>query len=331
MPTLTNSLLAVRPLGRFTVDGNPAYKRALERAKAAAQSHSNTEDHQFESADDWVSKLQHRVLSLYSNQQKAFEHRRLVQRLFRACERGHADDARQILTEDVDAMHGKDIAGLATLVIAAINGSADVMQVLVDFGAFMEHTDEHGNTPFVLASHQGGFRICRILHAAGCHVDAQNGVRKGALHYAVLAGRLRYAELLLNVCKCSPSVTDVFGMSPLLCAVETGKEAIVRLLLKHGASPDERNGASLTCLMISSINREPRIAQALIDHGAGVDALDGRGETVLMMAAQRGQTEFLDMLLRAGANKDLTTRQGETALDLAVLLRKKRAERVLRR
>ena len=321
-----------RPLGGYKgVDSNPAIKRALERAKESAEFGTPLEDRQFQNASDWCAKLQHRVLSLYTDKQRQFDLVRLTNRLFRACLLEHPEDAREILETDLDTLHRKDIAGLCALVLAAINGSADVMDVLVQYGANTEHTDEEGNTAFVLAGQQGAIRMCKTLDQGGANVNAQNNVKKCALHYAVLANNARYVDFLFDKCNgVNPSLKDVFGMTPLLMATETGKLEIVQLLLKHGASPNETNSSGMTCLMLSSINDHVGVAEVLIDHGANVNSLDNRGESVLMFAAQRGQTDMLRILLAAGADQSIRTKQGETALDLAILLRRKRAERILR-
>ena len=74
-----------RPIGRPTPFQQKYIDKALKKAKFSAQLDTAEADKQFENANDWCTKLQHRVLALYSDKQKRFERNRLVQRLYRAC------------------------------------------------------------------------------------------------------------------------------------------------------------------------------------------------------------------------------------------------------
>ena len=68
----------------------------------------------------------------------------------------------------------KNFTGLACLIVAAENGSADVMQVLVDHNANLDERDANQNTSLHLAVQQGAFRISYILINGGIDVNATN-------------------------------------------------------------------------------------------------------------------------------------------------------------
>ncbi len=88
---------------------------------------------------------------------------------------------------------------------------------------------------------------------------------------------------------------------------------IVALLLKAGASPDERDSSGQTALF--SAGSEEATARPLISlllaSGAAVDARDDRGETALMNKAFI--PEVVNALLAGGADPTLTDKQGEDA------------------
>ena len=163
-----------RPIGRPTPFQQKYINKALKKAKFSAQLDTAEADRQFENANDWCTKLQRRVLALYSDKQKRFERNRLVQRLYRACTKGNAHEVRELLLEDQVILEMKNFTGLACLIVAAENGSADVMQVLVDHNANLDERDANQNTSLHLAVQQGAFRISYILINGGIDVNATN-------------------------------------------------------------------------------------------------------------------------------------------------------------
>ena len=76
--------------------------------------------------------------------------------------------------------------------------------------------------------------------------------------------------------------------TPLLHAVGHGHEAIVRLLLDHGAAVNRSgvHGESITPLHKVAFEGHDRIAQLLLDKGANKDAKDDKGKTPATLARE---------------------------------------------
>ena len=91
----------------------------------------------------------------------------------------------------------KNFTGLACLIVAAENGSADVMQILVNHNANLNERDHNGNTSLHLACQQSAFRISYILINGGINVNATNTHGKTVLHYSVLSQQHKYVQMLL--------------------------------------------------------------------------------------------------------------------------------------
>jgi len=89
---------------------------------------------------------------------------------------------------------------------------------------------------------------------------------------------------------------------------------IVRLLLKAGASPNEKDSRGQTALFSVGLQGSAveRLVSLLIASGAAIDARDNNGETPLMSHAFI--LEAVRALLAAGADPTLSDERGNTAL-----------------
>lgn len=97
---------------------------------------------------------------------------------------------------------------------------------------------------------------------------------------------------------------------------------IAALLLKAGASVNERNAGGWTPLMLAAAAGQEGISQLLVQNGADINARGFGGEqtegiTALMTAAMHGHLPIVNFLLEKGANVHFRSRSGFTALLLA--------------
>jgi general secretion pathway protein A len=114
----------------------------------------------------------------------------------------------------------------------------------------------------------------------------------------------------------APSVTTKAspGAVALLDNAEVGNLAEVQALLAAGVSPEARDGAGMTPLMLAVVHDHGAVAEQLLAGGADVNASDDGGVTALMLAASNGRAALLQRLVARGANVDARTRAGWTAL-----------------
>lgn len=76
---------------------------------------------------------------------------------------------------------------------------------------------------------------------------------------------------------------------------------IVRLFLKAGMSPDEKQG-EMTALLEAARRGNKEAALALIEAGADFNSKDSYGVTALMFAAISGSAEIMQRLIEKGAD-----------------------------
>ena len=81
-----------------------------------------------------------------------------------------------------------------------------------------------------------------------------------------------------------------------------GQLAMVRELLKRGASVDLQNSVGITALMLAAIHGHLSILLVLLQHSADPDLQDSAGYSALMLAAYGGHEACVQALLRAAAS-----------------------------
>jgi hypothetical protein len=115
----------------------------------------------------------------------------------------------------------------------------------------------------------------------------------------------------------SPEARDPAGFTPLMLAVIHGHPAIVDALIAGGARVNVQNGTGLTPLMMAAINNHSAILRTLIDRGADLNARTHAGWTALTYGAWRGHAHIVRVLLARGADPNVTDREGWTILQYA--------------
>jgi len=114
-------------------------------------------------------------------------------------------------------------------------------------------------TPFLLVCKKGNLALVQKFHSLGVsNPHPRFSFAQSALHYACYLNNYELAEFVLNQCRCNPNWGETSGRgTPLHAAcvhIEESTDALVTLLLDHGASLDTRNGFSATPLHIAARN-----------------------------------------------------------------------------
>ncbi|MCE5229417.1 ankyrin repeat domain-containing protein [bacterium] len=108
------------------------------------------------------------------------------------------------------------------------------------------------------------------------------------------------------------------GPTPLYDAVCEDSDAMVALLLKHGARAEVRSretGANL--LHLTAMDGQTNIARRLIEAGADVNCANQFGVTPLHLAASNGHNAMIELLAKSGANVNARSSKGVTPLEVA--------------
>uniref|UniRef100_H2YLD4 Uncharacterized protein n=1 Tax=Ciona savignyi TaxID=51511 RepID=H2YLD4_CIOSA len=203
------------------------------------------------------------------------------------------------------------------LTLACAGGHEDLVQLLINRGANIEHRDKKGFTPLILAATAGHVGAVQILLEANADIEAQSERTKDTpLSLACSGGRLEVVELLLER-TANKEHRNVSDYTPLSLAASGGYVNIIKLLLNHGAEINSRTGSKLgiSPLMLAAMNGHTQAVQMLLDMGADINAqIETNRNTALTLACFQGRHEVVSLLVDRKANVEHRAKTGLTPL-----------------
>ena len=154
-----------------------------------------------------------------------------------------------------------DSQGNPMLVLAIKDRSYQVIDVLlVAKGMDVDLSNKQGETPLMLASINGDLPLVRTLVLKNkAQIDH---ISWTPLHYACAKGHLDIAQFLIANGALVDSLS-LGGTTPLMMAVQSGNELLVKFLLDKGANLQLRNTEGISAIDIADIYGKPAISEGL--------------------------------------------------------------------
>ena len=90
----------------------------------------------------------------------------------------------------------RDLIDQTPLIIAAFNGCTDIVKMLLDAGANIEHKNDQGENALISAAQEGNINVVKILLDAGADVNQSNTDGETALDLAI---RLKQKKELIDL------------------------------------------------------------------------------------------------------------------------------------
>ena len=166
------------------------------------------------------------------------------------------------------------------------SGDISELSSLLDLGLDCDITFRLGgwSRPAVcLAVERGHGKLVEELCARRCSTSMLDHGGLTPLHLAAILGFTDIARMLIaNRADINCGSSDS-GDTPLHLATAGNHHEVVQLLLEHGAAVDHPNADGRTCLMYAGAKGYYGIAQLLVEYGADCEALDKCGNTALML------------------------------------------------
>ncbi|XP_076074995.1 ankyrin repeat and KH domain-containing protein 1-like isoform X3 [Mytilus galloprovincialis] len=153
------------------------------------------------------------------------------------------------------------------LTLACFQGRHEVVSLLVDRKANIEHRAKTGLTPLMEAASGGYVEVGRVLLDKGADVNAPPvpSSRDTALTIAADKGHYRFVELLLSR-SAQVDVKNKKGNSPLWLACNGGHLDVVQLLVSAHADIDSQDNRKVSCLMAAFRKGHVKVVKWMVKH-----------------------------------------------------------------
>lgn len=215
--------------------------------------------------------------------------------------------------------------GVTPLFVACTNGSAALIDTLLQAGADPNTASSAGETALMTAARTGKAEAVKLLIAHGAKVDAKEQLRsQTAIMWAAAENHPDVVKTLIEV-GADLNARSKGGFTALLFAVRAGSRDAVRVLLSHGANPNDVIQAGPAPSAGKSARAEPAVGAEPREQGPGVEQLlqvfnsgsrrggGPTGTSALVVAITNAHFELASLLLDMGADPNAAT-QGWTAL-----------------
>ena len=161
----------------------------------------------------------------------------------------------------------------ADYLLAAQQGDIDKVKTCLALGVDINTCDRQGKTAITLASLYQQYACVQALIDAGADINKQDHTCLNPFLISCEKGHLSIVKELLAHTEINVNQTNHVGWTPLLEAIVLNdggikQQAIVQLLLEHGASPHLTDKYGKTPLELARERGFEEIAQLLIAAGA---------------------------------------------------------------
>ena len=190
--------------------------------------------------------------------------------LHRAVSKNDAEEVKNLIINGAP-VNSKDenYDNITPLFVAVENGSVEITEILLNFGAKPNARDETRQTPLMRLDADASAELVNLLIRHGAKVNA----------------------------------VDEEKTTPIIFAARNAKPEILKILIENGANINRQNEAGETALMIAAENDNLENVRFLLDAGANLNLKDAEGDTAIEYANEE-ETEKL--LISFGAKTEVT-------------------------
>ena len=194
---------------------------------------------------------------------------KLIESLCDAAQHGRLEEVRMLLKRGT-SVNESDTAGYLPLYYACANGHADIVHLLLEFGADAS-SYVSGHSSMEIAGRKGHTHIIKLLLKFGANIEDKGYAGSTALVSAVAAGNLETVHELLQL----GANVQAYNFNEDTCLhVAAGVENpvyLIRLLLKYGADKKCVNRQGQTAARLAMAKSNSLAIEALGGRGAMVD------------------------------------------------------------
>jgi len=230
-----------------------------------------------------------------------------------AAYRDDLDTAKLLVAAGADVKAKTRVGDLTPLLVAAKNGSAVMIQLLLDAKSDVNYANDNGTTTLMLAASSGSADAVKLLLDRGANVNAKD-ITNGqtALMFAAAQGRAEAIKLMVARGADMKAVTKV---SPIISLAERFKnfkgDKGTRTVTGEGGRSDVTAMGGMTALLFAAREGQTGAIQELVGAGADVNEVNGADSlSPLTSAIINGHFDIAMFLLEHGANPNLASKTG---------------------
>ncbi|OOB89150.1 hypothetical protein BZY71_00255 [Leclercia adecarboxylata] len=190
--------------------------------------------------------------------------------------------------------------------LAAEQGNAEALKACLEKGVDINATNRQKRTGIIIASLNKHYPCVELLIAAGANIDQQDQTCFNPFLISCLTNDLTLLRLVLPANPDLDRLTR-FGGVGITPASEKGHLEVVQELLAHtDINVNHTNFVGWTPLLEAIVlndggPRQQAIVKLLLDHGANPHMTDKYGKSPLELAREKGFSEIAELLIAAGA------------------------------
>ena len=161
--------------------------------------------------------------------------------------------------------------------------------------------------------------------------DILNNAGRPPLFQAIGENQPECLKLLLEYNATLTTPVDTKKSTPLHMAVEKGETQMAKMLLEHGARPEDANTDGITPLMLTTNEDHASLIPLIMSYGIALAKIDNKKNTVMHHAATNGAVNCVEYLVKRIAKMAGVTQQFQifknpnsdkkTAFDIALELK----------
>ncbi|KAJ7392340.1 Ankyrin repeat and KH domain-containing protein 1 [Desmophyllum pertusum] len=190
--------------------------------------------------------------------------------------------------------------GISPLMLASMNGHTAAVKLLLDMGSDINaQIETNRNTALTLACFQGRHEVVNLLVERKANIEHRAKTGLTPLMEAASGGYVEVGRILLDKggdvnAPPVPSSRD----TALTIAADKGHYKFCDLLLSRGAMVDVKNKKGNSPLWLSANGGHLEVCQLLFSYGADVDSQDNRKVSILMAAFRKGHIKVVKWLVK---------------------------------
>lgn len=211
-----------------------------------------------------------------------------------AAEQGQADVIQYQLrnlseVERMKAINEPDDTGNIALHYAVDSGDLTTVNLLLSYGADINHQGFFGETPLHHAAFHNHSAITKTLLEAKARNDIERNDNEKPIHVAAMSGASSVVKVLVENDNKQLKISSKEGRTPFYRGAMEGQTEVLKELIGQG---DDVNQVNLydnkkTALHLAAISNNSELAQFLVENGASPNKRDGGQLTPLQRCAMQ--------------------------------------------